>query len=117
MQKPRVSLERVLIGLLLVLTVALCLFLALPYWLVVDEAPGKVNAIVVLGGGGGDRLNQGLKLQADNLADARAIMDEGLDRPGFMGCKPERDGRWGSYNFRDKLQRQSRDGTWLDVVD
>lgn len=66
MQKPQARLQRILIGLLLVAVIVSCLFLELPHWLVVDESPGNVEIIVVLGGGGGDRLNRGLQLQIDN---------------------------------------------------
>ena len=53
----------VLLGAALLVAVLAIGFSRLPDWLVVDQKPSQVDAIVVLGGGGGSRLKRGLELQ------------------------------------------------------
>jgi uncharacterized SAM-binding protein YcdF (DUF218 family) len=51
----------------------------LPNWLVIDQAPGRVDAIVVLGGGGGSRLRHAVNLYDRDVAGLLVLVGEEED--------------------------------------
>ena len=55
-----------------------------------------------------------VELDVDREEEAEEMMCEGMDRPGYNGCKPEQDGTWSAFDFRDQLQKRVGDG-WEDV--
>lgn len=69
----------IFVGLILLLGVVLLSLPHLAEWLVVDEQSANVDAIVVLGGGGGSRLRHAVQLYDSNVGGLLILVGEEPD--------------------------------------